>query len=89
MTQASLRARGGAPIRLYRGITTEYVGQGAIESWTTDPEVAKKFATRRGRVLTQLVSSDRVLAHSGGPGWKNGRFGEQSEWMILAPGATP
>lgn len=89
MTQASLRARGGSPIRLYRGITTEYVGQGAIESWTTDPEVAKKFATRRGKVLTQLVSPDRVLAHSGGPGWKNGRFGEQSEWMVLAPGATP
>lgn len=89
MTQASLRARGGSPIRLYRGITTEYAGQGAIESWTSDPKIAKRFAGPRGKVLTQLVSPDRVLAHSGGPGWKNGRFGEQSEWMILAPGATP
>lgn len=89
MTQASLRASGGAPIRLYRGVTTEYVGHGAIESWTSDPQVARDFAKGRGKVMTQVVTPDRVLAYSGGPGWKNGRYGEQSEWMILAPGATP
>lgn len=81
-TQESLRKKGIKTIRLYRGVQTGYSDVGALESWTTDPQLAKKFDGFD--VLVKDVPAEHIFAYSGGPHWKNGRFGEQYEYVVLS-----
>lgn len=82
-TQAALRERyPQGTVTLYRGVKTEYAIQGAIESWTTDIPTAQGFDGYT--VIAQEFPIAQVLAFSGGPHWKNGKYGEQHEFMVLS-----
>lgn len=81
-TQDALRATGITTIRLYRGVKAGYSEVGVMESWTTDPKVAKKFDG--ADVLVRDVPVEHIFAFSGGPGWVNGKYGEQHEYIILS-----
>jgi hypothetical protein len=95
-TQEALRAQGYGPtdtVTLYRGFKREYGVAGSVESWTIEPIVAEKF-DGGGRVWRRDVPVSEVIMFSGGPGWRNGRFGEQHEWVLLGgkrqlPQSTP
>lgn len=83
MTQTALAAQRVQVVKLYRGVKGQYDAAGSLESWTTDIATARKFAGPSGVVIVEDVPASRILAHSGGPGWKNGKFGEQHEWIVL------
>jgi hypothetical protein len=82
-TQRDLAAKGVRSVRLYRG-TAQGDAVNALESWTTDIAVAIKFAKRVGGVvIVEDVPASRILVYHRGPGWKNGAFGDQSEYVLL------
>lgn len=81
-TQEDLRARGVKTVRLYRGIQSAYSEVGSLESWMTDPVLAKKFDGED--VLVMDVDARHIFAYSGGPNWKNGKYGEQFEYIVLS-----
>lgn len=81
--QEALRARGVATLRLYRGIKSGYAARGAIESWTADVEVAREFAGPNGLVQVEDVPAERILAGHDLPGWSDGPYGPQSEYLAL------
>ena len=81
-TQESFGQQGVASIKLYRGVKSGVRIPGVVESWTTDLETARKF--NGYDIMELVVPVDRVFMHSGGPGWKNGKYGEQYEYMVLA-----
>lgn len=81
-TQDALRQAGFTSVRLYRGVKSEYEEVGALESWTKDQALAKKFDG--GGVLVRDVPVEHVLAYSGGPNWKNGKYGEQHEYVVMS-----
>ena len=85
-TQAELRAQGITEVKLYRGVKTGIRTPGAVESWTTDLRTARKFDGYD--VMEMTVPVDRIFMYSGGPGWKNGKYGEQREYMILGSSPT-
>ncbi len=78
-TQASLK--GKKTITLYRGVKSEIRSPGVVESWTTDLKTARKFNGHD--VMRMEIPVDRIFMYSGGPGWANGRYGEQFEYMVL------
>lgn len=82
-TQRYLAEQGKRQITVYRGIKQAEDQRGAVESWTTSRAVAKKFAGSGGRVLTETVPVERILAIRGGPQWLDGVFGDQQEVMVL------
>jgi hypothetical protein len=82
-TQDALRATGRETVTLYRGIRESYGIGGALESWTSDLETARKFAGVSGVVISEEVQISRVLTYSGGPRWDNGPHGEQYEYVII------
>ena len=82
-TQAALKRRGVKTLRLYRGIKEDYTVGGALESWTTDLKTAKKFAGPRGKVIVEDVPVARILNGVDMEHWHNGRFGNQSEWIVM------
>jgi hypothetical protein len=81
-TQEYFRKRGIKTVRLYRGIKEQYAQKGALESWTTDPAQARRFAAG-GHILVMDVPVDRILTGRGIPGWHDGRFGNQSEMVVM------
>lgn len=99
-TQAALQQRyPSGRVTLYRGLRVPPPVSvvGVLESWTTDQTQAEIFAGRRGKkgkpikgaeqrgeVLKFEVPISAVFAFSGGPNWKNGRFGEQSEYILTS-----
>lgn len=85
-TQSALKERyPNGTIKVYRGIKEGYALVGAMESWTTDYAMAVKFdGGKNGDILEMDVPIEHVLAFSGGPHWKNGKFGEQSEFVLLS-----
>lgn len=80
-SQEALRARGASTVRLYRGVKSEYAVQGLLEAWTSNIEIARKFDGYT--VIQEDVPIERVFAFSGGPNWKNGKYGEQYEYILL------
>jgi hypothetical protein len=81
-TQESFRQQGITTISLYRGVKSDVRVPGVVESWTTDLKTARKFDGYD--IMEMTVPVDRVFMHSGGPGWKNGKYGEQHEYMVMA-----
>lgn len=82
-TQAAFRRQGVAEVRLYRGVKTAYEDVGVIESWTTDINVARKFAGARGDIIEEVIPVERILISHRSPGWRDGRFGAQSEYVVM------
>lgn len=72
----------GGTIRVYRGVKSTYAISGVLESWTTDIETARKF--NGYDILMEDVPIAQVFALSGGPNWKNGKYGEQFEVILLS-----
>lgn len=83
-TQAYFRARGITRVKLYRGLKPGTAPhRNAVESWTSDPEIARQFAGPRGVVLEQEVPVSQVLTHHKAPGWVDGPYGRQSEYLVM------
>lgn len=81
-------------VTLYRGVALgpdEKYSSGVMESWTSDPKVAQRFAKnaaqrypgREPQVIIERVPVQDVLVHSGGPGWHDGAYGSQAEYIVL------
>ena len=79
-TQAALQ--GKSSIKLYRGVKSGIRTPGVVESWTTDIGTARKF--NGYDILEMEIPIERIFAFSGGPNWKNGRYGEQFEYMVMS-----
>lgn len=82
-TQAALAAQGRRNVTVYRGVKEAQNERGAVESWTTSRATAEKFAGPQGKVLTETVPAERILAIQGGPQWLDGVFGNQNEVIVL------
>lgn len=80
-TQADLLRRNIKEIQLYRGLKEEVFRRGVIESYTSDQDTAIKFDGFV--VLSEKVNASRVFMFYDGPGWKNGSFGQQWEYLVL------
>jgi hypothetical protein len=85
-TQEALSDRGIIELHLYRGIAAPYEVRSVLTSFTSSIRIARRFG--RYGVLKESIPSTRVFAWHQGPGWVNGRFGEQLEYVVLseAPG---
>jgi hypothetical protein len=81
-TQAELRRQGITEVSLYRGVKTEVRTPGIMESWSTDQKTAKKFDGHD--VLEEKIPAGRIMMYSGGPGWQNGKYKEQYEYVVLS-----
>jgi len=79
-TQDALR--GKRSVKLYRGVKSSIRTPGVVESWTTDIGTARKF--NGYDVIEMEIPVERIFAFSGGPNWKNGRYGEQFEYMVMS-----
>jgi hypothetical protein len=79
-TQTDLASRGVVAIRLYRGVSAGEPVR-VISSWTSDLSVAQRFGG--GVILDADVAADRVFMYHRGPGWQNGPFGDQAEYLVL------
>jgi SPP1 gp7 family putative phage head morphogenesis protein len=79
-TQKDFQRRGIERVRLYRGVKTDVVGSGVMESWTADPNVARRFG---GKVMVKDVPVNKVLSHRGSPDWVDGIWGDQKEYIVM------
>ena len=84
-TQAEFAKRGITEVTLYRGVKSGIRVPGVVESWTTDLATARKFNGHD--ILTETVPVSRIFMWHEGPGWKNGKYGEQYEYMVM--GSVP
>ncbi len=80
-TQADLVRKGVTEIRLYRGIRSPAATMRVISSWTASHDVARQSGERG--ILRLVVSADRVFMYHAGPGWQDGPFGQQFEYLVL------
>lgn len=80
-TQSYFREQGITEVVLYRGIKKEYSVKGVLESWSDDIATAKKFNGRH--VWEEHIPVERVFISYGAPGWKNGPYGMQYEYILL------
>ena len=80
-TQAYFREQGITELKLYRGVKSETNVHGVIESWTSDLKTARKFNGHD--IMEQTIPVDRILLAHNGPGWKNGRYGQQYEFVVM------
>ena len=80
-TQEYLKQNGTREVKLLRGIKTEIVYSGVVESWTTDTATALKFDGYK--FIDEMVDARQIFMYHLGPGWKNGIFGEQKEYIVL------
>lgn len=71
-------------VRLYRGVKTDTAVEGLVESWTSDPGVAKRHAGATGEVLVADIDRRRILSSVESPGWVVGPHGDQLEYIVLA-----
>ena len=81
-TQKHLHDQGITSVKLYRGIKSAYKQDGAIESWTSDHPTAVKFDG--AAVLEMEIPIERILMFHEGPGWRNGEFGQQWEYVVMS-----
>ena len=79
-TVAQLKSKGIEKIKLYRGVNSLYVQPGAIESWTDDVSVAKKFGSI---VMEQEFDVTRILDYYKSVNWSDGAWGNQGEYMVM------
>lgn len=80
-TQAYFRERGITEVKLYRGVKSRTNVHGVIEAWTTDIATARKFNGHA--VMEKTVPVEKVLLAYDGPGWRNGRYGQQYEYVTM------
>lgn len=80
-TQEALRLAGVEEVELLRGLKSDVSVRGVLEAWTTSGEIAEKFDGYT--VLRQRIAARDVFLYRGGPGWVDGRFGNQEEWVLL------
>lgn len=78
--QRELKRRGVRTVKLYRGVGGETPIRGVLESWTTDPDVARKFGKR---VMVKEVPIEKIFNYSGSSQWTNGIWGEQKEYLVI------
>lgn len=88
-TQAALAQRRIDAITVYRGVKKRYPDgkdrRGTLESWSSSAEIELRFA--RGNpdnVKIEDVTRERIFLFRNGPGWKDGRFGNQEEFVVMA-----
>lgn len=86
-TQRQFQLDGTQTVTLYRGLKSPVADVGALEGWTTDLETAQKFGTYT--VIKEEVDVRRVLWHHNAPGWQNGRYGEQFEYLVMPEAPRP
>jgi len=79
-TQAAFAKAGVKTVKLYRGVQTSYQVAGVVESWTTDINVAKKFG---GIIMEKEVPVDKIFTSVDSPGWIDGVWGGQKEYMVM------
>ena len=48
------------------------------------PGAKIKGAEKRGEILQYEIPIESILSFSGGPHWRNGRFGEQAEYVVTS-----
>lgn len=83
-TQAHFAEAGVKRVRLYRGLKPGSAPhRNSIESWTSDPNVARRFAGPGGVVLQQDFPVQQILTHHGVPGWIDGPYGSQAEYLVM------
>lgn len=89
-TQAEFRRQGTTKVHVWRGYAGEEPVRGAVASWSTRKDVAEKFARaaakRTGkemRIDEDWVPVERILSWRGGPGWVDGIYGDQAEYMVM------
>lgn len=102
-TQAALAKQGLKPTDTVRLVRLVVIPQGeayipgALESFGTSAKRARNAGTAmasqmgitgRRVLMTVEVPRDRVLAYQDGPGWVDGRYGNQGEWLVIG-GAKP
>ncbi len=82
-TQKELKAAGISKITLRRGVKTQYNTSlaGAMESWTSDSTISKKFDGKYE--LIESITADRILTYHKSKLWKNGPYGEQYEYIVM------
>ncbi len=83
-TQAHYSGPRAGSVKLYRGVRSDVFVEGTVESWTDDPSVARRFAGRNGEVLVADIDTRRILSSVDAPGWRNGPYGDQREFVILS-----
>ena len=79
-TQKELRAKGIKKLRVYRGVKETIKETGVMESWTTDPQKARRFGKI---VLTKEIPASKVYNYRGSSNWIDGSWGNQSEVIVL------
>jgi|SRR5690554_4876649 len=98
-TQAALKEAKIKEVVLYRGeaIKPGVSGEpGVLESWTSNKKMAAEFAVRSSKrypgaapnVDEVTVPANEVLLYKDGPGWSDGRFGNQDEFVRIAKGKS-
>lgn len=80
-TQAEFRRKGITKVKLYRGLRGPVAENGALESWTTDINTAKKFGTYS--IQVKEVPIDRILISHRNRDWIDGVFGKQAEYVVM------
>jgi SPP1 gp7 family putative phage head morphogenesis protein len=80
-TQQYLRDQGIRSMHLFRGVKGATMEPGVIESWTSDVSTAVRF--NGFRVFEENIPAERIFLYHRGPGWRNGKFGEQYEYLVL------
>ncbi len=81
-TQEALRRRSILQVRLYRGLAAPYETPSILSSFTASLDMAMKFGPYG--VIEENVPAVRIFAWYEGPGWRNGRFGQQFEYVVLS-----
>lgn len=85
-TQEYFRGKGIKEVRVYRGIRSDVTEKNVVESWTMDLETARKFSQGYD-VRQKVIPVEQIFMFHDGPGWRNGKFGEQFEYIVL--GSVP
>jgi hypothetical protein len=80
-TQAYFQERGITHVTLYRGVKTGVRTPSVLESWTTNKSTAYKFDGHD--VMEMRVPVERIFMHHEAPNWKNGRYGQQWESIVM------
>ena len=81
-TQDSLIQVPGRMIQLYRGVPEEMaLVRLCIASYTSDLTTAGRFGSI---ILAERIPKSRILWWHGGPGWIDGPYGPQYEYLVLS-----
>jgi hypothetical protein len=80
-TQAYFKEQGLTHIKLYRGLKGGIDAFSVAESWTADYATALKFDGFD--VLEMVIPVNRILISYNAPGWHNGKYGNQFEFIVM------